>query len=55
MEYAGVKGIEQKMYKEQEALKSKTHSEICEAYTTYCSKLPTYNAVFFPVRVSPFC
>lgn len=51
-EYAGIRGIEQKMYKEQEILKMKSHKDIKANYNAYCSKLPTYEAVFFPARVS---
>ena len=52
MEYAGIRGLEQKMYKEQETLKGKNHSEVHEAYSRHCAKLATHNAVFFPARVS---
>ena len=42
------------MYKEQEKLKSmKTHREVHEAYVDRMAYLPTYDTVFFPVRVSP--
>ena len=42
------------MYKEQEKLKSmKTHREVHEAYVDKMAYLPTYDTVFFPVRVSP--
>ena len=41
------------MYKEQEKLKSmKTHREVHKAYVSKMADLPTYNTVFFPVRVS---
>ena len=50
-EYSGIRGIEQKMYKEQEILKMKSHKDIKANYNAYCSKLPTYDAVFFPARV----
>ena len=40
------------MYKEQEILKMKSHKDIKANYNAYCSKLPTYDAVFFPARVS---
>ena len=52
LEYSGIRGIEQKMYKEQEILKMKNHKDIKAAYNTHCSKLPTYETVFFPARVS---
>ena len=52
MEYAGIRGLEQKMYKEQETLKGKSHSEVHEAYSNHCAKLATHNAIFFPARVS---
>ena len=51
-EYSGIRGIEQKMYKEQEILKMKSHKDIKAAYNTYCAKLPSYDCVFFPARVS---
>ena len=48
-----IRGMEQKMYKEQEKLKSmKTHKEVHEAYVNKMATLPTYNTIFFPVRVS---
>ena len=40
------------MYKEQEILKMKNHKDIKAAYNLHCSKLSTYDAVFFPARVS---
>lgn len=46
-----MRGVEQKMYKEQEELHKKTHREIEDAYIDHCSQLETYGAVFFPVRV----
>lgn len=52
MEFSGTRGIEQRMYKEQETLKLRTHQEIQEAYCAQCAKLATYDAVFFPARVS---
>lgn len=52
VEYAGIRGLEQRMYREQEALKSKTHKDVNEGYVQLCSKLATYDAIFFPVRVS---
>ena len=55
MEYSGIRGIEQKMYKEQEILKMKNHKDIKAAYNLHCSKLSTYDAVFFPARVSLLC
>ena len=51
-EYSGIHGIEQKMYKEQEILKMKGHKDIKANYNAYCSKLQTYDAVFFLARVS---
>jgi hypothetical protein len=53
LEYSGIRGIEQKMYKEQEILKMKNHKDIKASYNSHCSKLPTYETVFFPARVSP--
>lgn len=50
LEYSGIRGIEQKMYKEQEILKMKNHKDIKAAYNLHCSKLSTYDAVFFPAR-----
>lgn len=51
VEYTNVRGVEQKMYKEQEGLLKKTHQEIEEGYIDNCSRLETYGAVFFPARV----
>lgn len=51
MEYTNIRGVEQKMYKEQETLLKKTHHEIEDAYINHCSQLETYGAVFFPARV----
>lgn len=51
MEYAGVRGLEQRMYREQEAIKSKTHKDVHQSYINLCSKLTAYNTVFFPVKV----
>ena len=52
-EFSAVRGLEQKMYKEQERLKSmKTHKEVHKAYVSMMMGLLTYNTVFFPVRVS---
>lgn len=52
MEFANVRGVEQKMYKEQESLAKKTHKEIEDRYIDYYSQLESYGAIFFPVRVS---
>lgn len=52
VEYANVRGVEPKMYKEQEGLAKKSHKEIEEAYVEHCSLLDSYGAVFFPARVS---
>lgn len=52
MEYTSVRGVEQKMYKEQEAISKKSHKEIEEAYIDHCSGLESYAAIFFPARVS---
>jgi hypothetical protein len=50
-EFSGVRGLEQKMYKEQERLKSmKTHKVVHKAYIRMMMGLLTYNTVFFPVR-----
>ena len=51
-EFSGVRGIEQRMYKEQEKIKSKSHSDIQKSYVQYCNSLPTSQTLFFPVRVS---
>ena len=52
-EFSVVRGLEQKMYREQEKLKSmKTHRAVHKAYVDLMARLPTYNTVFFPVRVS---
>ena len=50
-EFAGVRGIEQKMYKEQERLKLRSHADIMAAYVQHCSRLPLFDAVLFPARV----
>lgn len=50
-EFAGMRGIEQRMYKEQEKIKSKSHIEIQKFYIKYASSLATNDTVFFPVRV----
>ena len=50
-----MRGVEQKMYKEQESFKKKSHTEIEDAYIDLCSQLESYDAVFFPARVSIFC
>lgn len=47
-----MRGVEQKMYKEQESLAKKTHKEIEDRYIDYYSQLESYGAIFFPVRVS---
>lgn len=52
-EFAGIRAIEGKIYKEQEKLKSKSQTQIQKAYVDYCRSLPTSNTLFFPVRVSP--
>lgn len=49
-EFSGVRGIEQRMYKEQEKIKSKSHSDIQKSYVQYCNSLPTSQTLFFPVR-----
>ena len=54
VEFSGVRGIEQRMYTEQENLKNRTHQEIQEAYAAHCAKLATYDAIFFPARVSTY-
>ena len=52
-EFSTIRGLEQKMYREQEKLKAmKTHKDVQKAYTERISGLPTYNTIFFPVRVS---
>ena len=51
-EYVTARSIEQRMYKEQERLKSKSHSDIQRQYTELCSSLATSNTIYFPVRVS---
>ncbi len=51
-EFAGIRAIEGKIYKEQEKIKSRSHSQIQRSYVEYCKSLPTSNTVFFPVRVS---
>jgi hypothetical protein len=46
-----VRGLEQKMYREQEKLRGmKTHREVHREYVRKMAGLPTYNTVFFPVR-----
>ena len=48
-----MRGLEQKMYREQEKLKSmKSHKAVHKAYVDLMACLPTYDTVFFPVRVS---
>jgi hypothetical protein len=50
-EFSTVRGLEQKMYKEQEKLKTiKTHKDVHKAYAKRISGLPTYSTIFFPVR-----
>ena len=51
-EFAGIRGIEPKIYKEHEKIKTKHQSHIQKAYVDYCHSLPTSNTLFFPVRVS---
>ncbi len=51
VEYTSIRGVEAKMYKEQEGLSKKSHLQIEEAYINQCSELKTYGAVFFPARV----
>ena len=51
VEYTGIRGIEQKMYKEQEGLLKKSHTEIEETYIDHCAALEMHDAVFFPARV----
>ena len=46
-----MRGVEAKMYKEQEGLRKKTHSEIEDDYISQCSSLESYGAIFFPARV----
>ena len=52
VEYVHVRGLEARLYKVQEELTKKTHSEIEEAYVDHYSDLDTAGSVFFPVRVS---
>ena len=52
VEYTSIRGVEAKMYKEQEGLSKKSHLQIEEAYINRCAELKTYGAVFFPARVS---
>ena len=52
-EFSVIRGLEQKMYKEQEKLKHmKTHKAVHKSYINTMMSLLTYNTVFFPVRVS---
>ena len=51
VEYSGVRGIEQRMYKEQENLKLHSHKEIQQAYINHCAKICSPDSVFFPARV----
>ena len=57
-EFSGVRGMEQKMYKEQEKLKGmKKHKADTiffphHAYVKLMARLPTADTIFFPVRVS---
>ncbi|KAL5516767.1 hypothetical protein EMCRGX_G002176 [Ephydatia muelleri] len=50
VEYAGVRGIDQKMYKEQESLNLKSEKDIYTTYRTYYTSLPTHDTIFFPAR-----
>lgn len=50
VEYSGVRGIEQRMYKEQENLKLHSHKEIQQAYINHCAKICSPDSVFFPAR-----
>jgi len=51
VEYTTIRGVEAKMYKEQEGLSKQSHLQIEETYIGLCSELKTYGAVFFPARV----
>ncbi|KAL5516764.1 hypothetical protein EMCRGX_G002172 [Ephydatia muelleri] len=48
--YAGVRGIDQKMYKEQESLNLKSEKDIYTTYRTYYTSLLTHDTIFFPAR-----
>lgn len=50
VEYAGVRGIDQKMYKEQESLNLKSEKDIYTTYRTCYASLPTHDTIFFPAR-----
>jgi hypothetical protein len=50
VEYAGIRGIEQRLYKEQEKIKSKHQSDVQKFYIKYCCSLPTNGTIMFPVR-----
>ncbi|KAL5516760.1 hypothetical protein EMCRGX_G002168 [Ephydatia muelleri] len=59
VEYAGVRGIDQKMYKEQESLNLKSEKDIYTTYRTYYTSLPTHDTLpgRLPIRTiqwSPF-
>ena len=45
VEYAGVRGIDQKMYKEQESLNLKSEKDIYTTYRTYYTSLPTHDTL----------
>jgi hypothetical protein len=55
VEYAGIRGIEQRLYKEQEKIKSKHQSDVQKFYIKYCCSLPTNGTIMFPVRVRNDC
>ena len=51
VEYAGLRGIDQKMFKELETMNLKAEKDIYQTYKNCYLSLPTHDTVFFPARV----
>ena len=53
LEHASVKGIEEKVFSEQQLLEGYTHKQAQDCYIHASCSLPTYGSVFFPCKVCP--
>ena len=53
LEHSLVKGIEEKVFSEQQLLEGYTHKQAQDCYIHASCSLPTYGSVFFPCKVCP--
>ena len=53
LEYSSVKGVEEKVFSEQQLLEGYTYKQAQDCYIHASCSLPTYGSVFFPCKVSP--